>query len=139
MESIPNDELDLFEKPSIATIASLLPTGHPQVTPVWVDYDGTHLLVVTRKGTRKHRNVRHDPRVTVTVIDPDDSYRYVEVRGEVAEMTEEGALAFSDKQAQRYWGIEEYPYERDADRVLLHIRPERVVAPTVGSPNRDGS
>lgn len=139
MEAIPDDRLDLFEKPSIATIASVLPNGHPQVTPVWVDYDGTHLLVVTRKGTRKHKNVQRDPRVTVTIIDPDDNYRYLEIRGEVERMPEEGALEFSDTQARRYWGVEKYPYARDTPRVLLHIRPERVVAPTVGSPNRDGS
>lgn len=139
MATIPEDKLDLFEKPAIATIATLLSDGRPQVTPVWVDYDGTHLLVVTRKGTRKHENVERDPRVTVTVLDPDDSYRYVEVRGDVEAMPEEGALAFSDEQARRYWGVEQYPYERDAPRVLLHIRPERVVAPAVGSPTRERS
>lgn len=136
MESIPDEKLDLFEKPSIATFASSLPDGHPHVTPVWVNYDGTHLLVVTRKGTRKYKNVQHDPRVTVTVIDPDDMYRFVEVRGDVEEMPEEGALEFSDEQAQRYWGVEEYPYARDAPRALLHIRPGRVVAPTVETPTR---
>ncbi|MGM0604517.1 MAG: PPOX class F420-dependent oxidoreductase [Halobacteriota archaeon] len=137
METIPNDKLDLFEKPSIATIASLLPNGHPQVTPVWADYDGTHVLVVTRTETRKYRNVIDDPRVTVTIIDPDDEYRYVEVRGEVAEITEDDALEFSDSQAKRYWGVEQYPYARDSPRALLHIRPHRVVSPTVSSPVRD--
>ena len=137
MESIPDDTLDLFEKPAIATIATMLPNGHPQVTPVWADYDGTYVLVVTRKGTRKHKNVDHDPTVTVTIIDPDDNYRYVEVRGEVEKMPEEGALEFSDRQARRYWGVDEYPFERDTPRVLFHIRPERVVAPAVGSPVRD--
>lgn len=139
MESIPDDKLDLFEKPAIATIASLPPDGQPQVTPVWADYDGTHLLVVTRKGTRKHKNVEGNPRVTVTIFDPDDPYRYVEVRGEVAQMVDEGALEFSDEQAQRYWGVEQYPYARDTPRVLFHIRPDRVVAPSVGSPVRDRS
>lgn len=135
MESIPEDKLDLFEKPAVATFASLLPDGQPHVTPVWVDYDGTHLQVVTRKETRKYRNVQGDPRVTLTIIDPEDSYRYVEVRGEVEEMTEDGALEFSDRQAQRYWGVEEYPFARDEPRVLLYIRPERVVSPTVGTPD----
>jgi PPOX class probable F420-dependent enzyme len=139
MEPLPDDKLDLFEKPAIATIATMLPNGQPQVTPVWADYDGTHVLVVTRKGTRKHKNVKHDPTVTVTIIDPDDNYRYVEVRGEVEKMPEEGALEFSDRQAQRYWGVDEYPFERDTPRVLFHIRPERVVAPSVGSPARDRS
>lgn len=137
MERIPEDFRDLFEKPAIATIASFLPSGHPQVVPVWVDYEDPHLVVVTRKGTRKHRNVEHDPRVTVTIIDPEDNYRYVEARGEVDEITEDGALAFSDRQATRYWGVDEYPYERDTPRVLLYIRPERVVARNVGSPNRE--
>jgi|AntRauTorcE11898_2_1112593.scaffolds.fasta_scaffold05892_2 PPOX class probable F420-dependent enzyme len=137
METIPDDKHDLFEKPAIATFASLLPNGRPHVTPVWVDYDGTHVLVVTRTGTRKYKNVQHDPRVTVTIIDPDDMYRYVEVRGDVEKMPTDGALAFSDKQAQRYWGVDEYPYARDAERVLMHIRPERVVSPEVGTPTRD--
>ncbi|WP_331235253.1 pyridoxamine 5'-phosphate oxidase family protein [Natronorarus salvus] len=87
--------------------------------------------------TRKHSNVEYDPRVTVTVIDPDDIYRYVEIRGEVERMPEDGALDFSDRQARRYWGVDEYPYERDTPRVLLHIRPAQVVAPSVRSPVRD--
>lgn len=139
MESIPESYLDLFEKPSIATFASFLPDGQPQVTPVWADYDGTHLLVVTRKGTRKYENVKHDPRVTVTIIDSEDHCRYVEVRGEVAEMSQDGALEFSDTQARRYWDVGEYPYERDAPRVLLHIRPERIVPRTIPSPVRESS
>lgn len=72
--------------------------------------------------------------MTVTVIDPDGNYRYVEVRGEVERMSEEGALAFSDEQARRYWGVDEYPFARDEPRVLLHVRPERVVAPSVETP-----
>lgn len=133
METIPGNKHDLFEKPAIATFASTLPSGRPHVTPVWVDYDGTHVLVVTRTETRKYKNVEHDSRVTVTIIDPDDIYRYVEVRGDVEKMPTDGALAFSDRQAQRYWGVDEYPHARDAERVLKHIRPERVVSPTVGT------
>ena len=138
MDAIPDEFHDLFEKPAVATIATLLPNGRVQNVPVWVDYDGEHLLVVTREDTRKHRNVRRDPRVTVTVIDPEDNYRYVEVRGEVVEVGSEGALEFSDRQARRYWGVDEYPFARDTPRVLFHIRPERVSAPDVGSPVRSG-
>ncbi|MFB6268589.1 MAG: PPOX class F420-dependent oxidoreductase [Halobacterium sp.] len=136
MERIPDEYHDLFEKPSIATFASFLPSGHPQVVPVWVDYEEPHLVVVTRTDTRKYENVQHDPRVTITIIDPEDNYRYVEARGEVDEITQEGALAFSDRQAKRYWGVDEYPFERDTERALLYVRPERVVARNVGSPNR---
>lgn len=137
MESIPENRLDLFEKPAIATFASLLPNCYPHVSPVWVDYDGTHLLVVTLKGNRKYKNVKHNPRVTVTIIDPDDMYRYLEVRGEVVKMPEDGALEFSDKQAKKYWNIDEYPYSRDEPRVLFHIRPERVISPTIQTPDAD--
>lgn len=134
MAEIPADRVDLLERPIVATIATILPDGQPQVTPVWADYDGTHVLVVTRKETRKYRNVRNDPRVTVTTMDPDDNYRYLEVRGTVEKLPEDGALAFSDRQAQHYWGVDEYPFARDEPRALLHIRPDRVVAPDVGSP-----
>lgn len=134
MATIPATHEDIFETAPIATIASFLPSGHPQVTPVWVDYDGEHVLVVTRKGARKHENVKHDPRVTVTAIDPEDRHRYVEIRGEVEVLTEEGARAFSDRMARRYWGVEENPIAPDRPRVLLKIRPERVVAPTVETP-----
>ncbi|MDG5775387.1 PPOX class F420-dependent oxidoreductase [Haloarculaceae archaeon H-GB1-1] len=134
METIPESRLDLFEKPAIATFASSLPDGRPHVAPVWVDYDGAHLLVVTLEGSRKHKNVQHDPRVTVTVIDPDDMYRYVEVRGHVETVSEDDALEFSDEQAKRYWGVEQYPYSREKPRVLFHIQPERVVAPTMETP-----
>jgi len=65
--------------------------------------------------------------------------RYVEVRGEVEKMPEEGALEFSDRQVRRYWGVDEYPFERDTPQVLFHGRPARVVVPTVGSPVRDPS
>lgn len=134
METIPEESLDLFESPSIASLASIPPDGQPHVTPVWVDYDGEHLLVVTRKETRKYWNVRRDPRVTVTATDLDDPYRYVEVRGTVERMPEAGALAFSDRQARRHWGVNEYPFDRETPRALLHIRPERVVARSVRTP-----
>lgn len=134
MDLIPDEWEPVFGKPAIATIATLLSDGHPQVTPVWVDFDGAHVLVVTRKGTQKHRNVERDPRVTVTVIDPDNLYRYLEVRGRVDRVTTENALSVSDRLAQRYWGVDEYPFARDTPRALLHIHPEHVNARQVPTP-----
>lgn len=76
MPVVPDAYDDLFEKPSIATLATLSPTGYPHVTPVWIDYDGEHLLVNTARGRRKERNVVRNPSVGVSGIDPDDVYRY---------------------------------------------------------------
>ena len=135
MEKLPEAVRDLIEKPAIATFASLLPTGHPHVVPVWVDHDGTHVLVVSRKETRKFRNVESDPRVTVTILDPDYPYRYADVRGEVDELIEDGAIEVSDRLATRYWGVDEYPFARDAPRVVFRVRPDRVHAQDVDTPD----
>ena len=81
----------LLEAPNFANLATLMPDGSPQVTPVWVDFDGTHVLVNTAEGRQKPRNVRHDPRVAVSVFNHENPYSYAEVRGRVVEITAEGA------------------------------------------------
>ncbi len=134
MESIPLDYQDLFERPAICTFASLDGDGTPHLTPVWVDYDGEFLKVVTRKETQKYHNVSRDSRVALAIIDPDDPHRYLSIQGVVAERTEEGALAFSDEQAARYWDVEEFPYARDEPRALLFIRPEWVHGTRIPTP-----
>ena len=129
MERIPDEFADLFERESFANFATVMPDGTPQVTPVWVDYDGTHVLVNTAAGRRKERNVRENPKVGLTVLDPDDPYRYVSIRGEVDEVTEEGAVDHIDELARRYMGVDEYPNhgEEQGPRVIIRIRPDRVV------------
>ena len=69
---IPEKYLDLFEKKAFASLATLMPDGRPQVTPVWVDFDGSHVIVNTAKGRQKDRNMRADPRVSLAIIDPDN-------------------------------------------------------------------
>jgi PPOX class probable F420-dependent enzyme len=104
-----------------------MPDGSPQVTPVWVDRDGDTILVNTAKGRQKDKNVQRDPRVSVTLIDPDNPYRYVEIRGRVVEATDKGAKDHIDKMAKKYLGVEKYPYAQPGEqRLLLRIRPERV-------------
>jgi PPOX class probable F420-dependent enzyme len=123
--SIPNDYLDLFAKKSFGHLATLMPDGSPQVTPVWVDYDGTYLLVNSAEGRQKDRNMERDKRVAISIQDPDDPYRYLQVRGRVAEITTEGADDHIDKQAQHYFGLEEYPYRAPGEvRKLYKIKPE---------------
>lgn len=129
MEDIPADYEDLFEKKAFAHVATLMPEGTPQVTPVWVDYDGEYVRFNTVRGRQKERNLARDSRVGLSIIDPEDPYRYLSVRGEVERMTEEGAVEHIDSLARRYLDVDEYPYyEQDSgDRVMVEIRPEQVV------------
>jgi PPOX class probable F420-dependent enzyme len=88
---IPESYLDLFEKPAFAHIATVMPDGSPQVTPVWIDYDGEYLLVNSARGRVKDRNMEARPQVAVEILDPDNPYRYLTIRGRVVEIIEEGA------------------------------------------------
>jgi PPOX class probable F420-dependent enzyme len=124
---IPENFLDLFEKPAFASLATLMPGGSPQVTPVWCDYDGTHVLINSAKGRVKDRNLRRDGRVALMILDPDNPYRYLELRGRVAEITEAGADDHINKMAKKYLGVETYPYRQPGEvRVLYKIKPEQV-------------
>lgn len=122
---IPGNFADLFEKRAFGQLATLMPNGAPQVTPVWVDYDGTYVIFNSARGRQKDRNVRRDPRVAVTVVDPENPYRYLEVRGRVAEITEQGADAHIDRLAKKYLGMDKYPYRKsDEVRVMYKVKPE---------------
>src|SRR5258708_7856034 len=94
---IPENYLDLFDKKAFAHVATLMPDGTPQVTPVWVDYDGEHILINSARGRRKDKNMESNPAVALSIQDPDNPYRYLEVRGPVVEITEAGASAHIDK------------------------------------------
>ena len=123
---IPDKFRDLFQKRAFANLATLMPDGRPQVTPVWVDYDGSRILVNTAKGRVKDKNMRRDPRVSVAISDPDNPYRYVEVRGKVSEVTENGADAHIDKMAKKYLDKDKYPFRKPGEvRVIFKITPEK--------------
>ena len=122
---IPEKYRDLFQKKAFASLGTLMPDGRPQVTPVWCDFDGEHVIFNSAKGRQKDKNVRRDPRVALAVIDPDNPYRYLEIRGTVVEITEEGADKHIDKMAKKYMGVDKYPYAQPGEvRVLYKIRPE---------------
>lgn len=126
---IPESHRDIFEKESYAHISTVMPDGTPQSTPVWVDHDdGEAILINTARNRRKEKNIRRNPKVGVSVLDPDDPYRYVSVRAE-AELIEEGAVEHIDKLAQQYMGVEEYPHhgEESGPRVIVRIPAENVV------------
>jgi PPOX class probable F420-dependent enzyme len=126
-ESIPDKYRDLFTKRAFASLATLMPDGGPQVTPVWVDLEGDLVLVNTARGRQKDKNMRRDPRVAMAIIDPENPYRYLEIRGRVAEITEEGADTHIDKMAKKYLGADKYPYRQPSEtRVIFKVQPERV-------------
>ena len=126
MAAIPEKYKDLLEKVAFANLATIMPDGAPQVTPVWFDYDGRHLIVNTAKGRVKDRNMRANPRVALSIMDPANPYRYLEIRGKVVEVTEQGADAHIDKQAKRYLNLDKDPYRQPGEvRVLFKIAPER--------------
>jgi PPOX class probable F420-dependent enzyme len=123
---IPDKYLDLFQKRAFANLATLMPDGSPQVTPVWCDFDGTHVLINSARGRQKDKNMEREPRVALSILDPDNPYRYLEIRGKVTEITEEGADAHIDKMAKKYMGKDKYPYRRpDEKRVIYKILPTK--------------
>lgn len=123
--AIPEKYRDLFSKRAFASLATLMPDGRPQVTPVWVDVEGDLVLINTAKGRQKDRNLRRDPRVSLAIIDPENPYRYLEIRGRVVEITEDGADAHIDKMAKKYLGVDKYPYRQESEaRVVFKIQPE---------------
>jgi PPOX class probable F420-dependent enzyme len=124
---IPDKYKDLFDKPAFGVLATLMPDGQPQVTPVWVDFQDGHVIVNSAKGRQKDKNIERDPRVTITLIDPQNPYRYVEIRGKVAEATEKDAATHIDKMAKKYLGKDKYPFAQAGEvRVMYKIAPTKV-------------
>jgi PPOX class probable F420-dependent enzyme len=124
-ETIPEKYRDLFEKKAFAHLATLNSDGTPQVTPVWVDYDGTHIVVNSARGRRKDKNMERNRAVALSIQDPENPYRYLEVRGRVEEITEDGADQHIDKMAKKYMGVDKYPYRQSSEkRVMYKIKPE---------------
>jgi PPOX class probable F420-dependent enzyme len=126
--AIPDKYLDLFQKKAFAQLATLMPDGSPQVSPVWVDYDGRRILINSAKGRVKDKNMRRDPRVGLDLLDPENPYRHLSIRGRVVDITEQGADAHIDKLAKKYLGQETYPYRAAGEiRVIYKIEPEHAL------------
>jgi PPOX class probable F420-dependent enzyme len=128
MADIPQTHTDLLtSKPAFANLATLNVDGSPQVTPVWVDFDGTNVIINTAKGRLKAKNLEREPRVALSIADPENPYRYLGIQGRVVEMTEAGGDAHIDKMAKKYMGKDSYPYRTPEEkRVIVKIAPEKV-------------
>lgn len=126
---LPASHLDLFKKKAFANLVTLMPGGQPQVTPVWVDYDGSHVVINTAVGRQKDKNLQRDGRVALSIMDPDNPYRYLEVRGRVVERTLDGADQHIDAMARKYLGQDRYPYRRPGEvRVIYKVEPEHTTS-----------
>ncbi|MBI3928573.1 MAG: PPOX class F420-dependent oxidoreductase [Armatimonadetes bacterium] len=124
MSAIPAKYRDILEKKTLASLATILPDGTPQVTPVWFHFDGSHIEINSARGRVKDRNMRSRPQVALAVVDPDNLYRYLEIRGEVVEITEKGADQHIDFLARKYLDVEKYPFRGpDEVRVKYRIKP----------------
>ena len=124
---IPEKYSDLLEKQAFGNLSTLMSDGSPQVTPVWVDYDGKYVRFNSAKGRVKDKNIRRDPRVAIALQDPANPYRYLELRGKVVEITESGADDHINKLSKKYLGKDVYPFRQPGEvRVTYKVVPEKV-------------
>lgn len=122
---IPEKYIDLLESNALAHIATLGPDGEPQTTPVWFGWDGKHVRFSQTKGRQKYRNLQRDPRIALSIVDPANPYRYLEVRGKVVEIEEDPELDFINSMAQKYLGQPKYPWHQPTEqRVVIVVEPE---------------
>jgi len=130
MVAIPEKFLDLLQnKKAFAHLATVMPDGSPQVTPVWFDYTGGKIRVNSAKGRVKTRNMTEGAPVALSILDPDNAYSYIQIRGKVARVTETGAAAHIDSLAKKYLGKDKYPFSRPGEvRVMFEIEPSGVQA-----------
>jgi PPOX class probable F420-dependent enzyme len=121
---IPDTHRDLLQEANIAHLATARPDGALQSNPVWFEWDGEHIKISQTKARQKLRNVNTDPHVALSVTDPENPYRYLEVRGVVDRVEDDPQREFVEVLSQRYMG-KPYPYHQPEDeRVVVYIRPE---------------
>jgi PPOX class probable F420-dependent enzyme len=128
MASVPDKYLDLLEqKKAFAELATIMPDGTPQVTPVWFDYTDSKVRVNTAKGRVKARNLKPGAPVALAILDPDNPYRYLQIRGRVASAKEAGADVHIDSLAKKYLGKDTYPFRQPGEvRIMYEIEPSSI-------------
>ena len=127
MAQIPDEAVHLLEGQHFAHVATVMADGTPQVTPVWIDHEGDTVTFNTAAGRFKEKNLRRDPNVAISIIDAENPYQPLVIRGKVSEITEDGADEQIDALAKRYMGVDEYPLRQPGEqRVMVKITPEKV-------------
>ena len=126
--TIPSSHADLLESKALANVATIGPDGAPQNNPVWFAWDGTHVLFSQTTGRQKYRNLKNSPKVALSIVDSADPYRYLEIRGTVAEIVDDEGNAFIDSMAQKYIDQPTYPWHQPGDhRVVVKVLPDRAL------------
>ncbi len=121
---IPENYRDLLETTTLAHVATIGPAGEPQNNPVWFDWDGEHVKFSQTKARRKFRNLKRDPRIAFSIVDPENPYRYLEIRGEVTRVEEDPDIEFISAMAKKYMGVDRYPNHQPGDeRVVVFVKP----------------
>ena len=125
--TIPAEFHDLLESKALANIATVGPKGEPQNSPVWFEWDGSHILFSQAKGRQKLHNLQREPRIAISIVDPSNPYRYLEIRGKVVRIDEDPEKKFINKMAKKYINQDVYPYNQPSDeRVIIVVEPEKV-------------
>ncbi len=124
---IDDSVIQLLTGKNFAFVATLMKDGSPQITPTWIDFDGKSILINTAEGRIKQKNVSRDPHVAISIVDQNNPYNMVTIRGKVIEQTSNGADDHVDKMAKRYLGVDKYPFRSPNEkRVILKVQPEKV-------------
>lgn len=124
MTSVPDKYTDLLDKKGFAHVATIGKSGEPQSSPVWYGYDGEHILFSQTTSRIKLKNLKRDPRIALSITDPENPYRYLEIRGEVVDVSDDPEFEFIDSMAKKYMDKDKYPFHQPGDvRVVVKVRP----------------
>jgi PPOX class probable F420-dependent enzyme len=122
---IPDSHADLIESKALAHVATIGPDGEPQVNPVWFDWDGTHFYFSQTKTRQKVKNLDRDNRIAVSIVDPENPYRYLEIRGKLVRIDPDPDIVFISKMAKKYMGVDVYPWHQPTDeRIVMVVEPD---------------
>ena len=122
---LPGKVKELIEAKNFGSLATIMPDGSPHVAPVWIDHDGRDVLINTAEGRQKMKNMRRDPRIAMDILNQENPYEMVALRGHVVDITHEGADAHIDKLSKKYTGQDVYGNRRPGEqRVIVRIRPD---------------
>lgn len=121
------DVVKLLEDKNLAFVATIMSNGYPQITPTWIDLVDNTILINTAEGRVKQKNLLRDPRIAISIVDRNNQYNMVTIRGKVIEQTTQGADEHIDRMAKKYLGVDKYPFRIPSEkRILLKITPEKI-------------